>query len=135
VLYITTGYRLVELNAKTGALIDSFGSPGNVAPQVGLVKGGKQHIALENGEIGVHSTPAVARDMVILGSAFREGATVETHNNTKGLARACAVRTGKKSVQFNTIPSQGEFGNDTWQEGSAEYNGNVGIWNQITVDE
>jgi quinoprotein glucose dehydrogenase len=135
VIYITTGYRLVELNAKTGAMIDSFGTHGILDLKVGVVKGVNQQIDLETGEIGVHSTAAVARDMVIVGSAFREGATVETHNNTKGLARAFDVRTGKKVWQFNTIPSQGEFGNDTWQEGSSEYNGNVGIWNQITVDE
>jgi glucose dehydrogenase len=135
IIYITTGYRLVELNAKTGAMIDSFGTHGILDLKVGVVKGVNQQIDLETGEIGVHSTAAVARDMVIVGSAFREGATVETHNNTKGLARAFDVRTGKKIWQFNTIPSQGEFGNDTWQEGSSEYNGNVGIWNQITVDE
>ena len=28
IIYVTTGYRLVELNAKTGAVIDSFGTDG-----------------------------------------------------------------------------------------------------------
>ena len=135
VIYITTGYRLVELNAKTGAVIDSFGTHGIVDLKVGVVKGLNQQIDLETGEIGVHSTAAVARDMIIVGSAFREGATVETHNNTKGLARAFDVRTGKRVWQFNTIPRPGEFGNDTWEGDSWATNGNVGIWNQITVDE
>ena len=135
VIYITTGYRLVELNAKTGALIDSFGTHGIVDLKVGVVKGVNQQIDLETGEIGVHSTPAVARDMVILGSAFREGATVESHNNTKGLVRAFDVRTGKKIWQYNTIPGPGEFGNDSWEKDSWAVNGNVGVWNQITVDE
>jgi glucose dehydrogenase len=135
VIYITTGYRLVELNAKTGSLIDSFGTHGIVDLKVGVVKGVNQQIDLETGEIGVHSTPAVARDMVILGSAFREGATVETHNNTKGLVRAFDVRTGKKVWQFNTIPGAGDFGNESWEKDSWAVNGNVGVWNQITVDE
>ena len=135
VIYITTGYRLVELNAKTGALIDSFGTHGILDLKVGVVKGVNQQIDLETGEIGVHSTPAVARDMVILGSAFREGATVESHNNTKGLVRAFDVRTGKKIWQYNTIPGPGEFGNDSWEKDSWAVNGNVGVWNQITVDE
>ena len=135
VLYITTGYRLVELNAKTGALIDSFGSHGIVDLKVGVVKGVNQQIDLETGEIGVHSTPAVARDMVILGSAFREGATVETHNNTKGLVRAFDVRSGKLLWTFNTIPRPGEFGNDTWEKESWAVNGNTGVWTQITADE
>src|SRR3989442_11735834 len=39
VLYITTGYRLVALNAKTGAMISSFGKDGIVDLKVGVVKG------------------------------------------------------------------------------------------------
>src|SRR5437773_601670 len=135
IIYITTGYRLVELNAKTGAMIDSFGTHGIVDMKVGVVKGINQQIDLETGEIGVHSTPAVARDMIIVGSLFREGATVDTQHNTKGLARAFDVRTGKRVWQFNTIPRPGEFGNDTWEGDSWAANGNTGIWNQITVDE
>ena len=92
-------------------------------------------IDLETGEIGVHSTPTIVKDIVIVGSAMREGATVETHNNTKGLVRAFDVRTGKKLWQFNTIPRPGEFGNDTWENESWADNGNVGVWTQITVDE
>ena len=135
VIYVTTGYRLVELNAKTGALIDSFGTHGILDLKVGVVKGINTQIDLETGEIGVHSTPTVARDMVIVGSSMREGATVESHSNTKGLVRAFDARTGKKIWQFNTIPGKGEFGNETWLEGSWADNGNTGVWNQITVDE
>jgi len=135
VLYVTTGYRLIALNAKTGAPISSFGTNGIVDLKVGVVKGLNQQIDLETGEIGIHSTPTVARDIVIVGAAMREGATVETHNNTKGLIRAFDVRTGKKLWQFNTIPSPGEFGAETWENESWAVNGNVGVWNQITVDE
>ena len=74
-------------------------------------------------------------DVAIVGSSFREGATVETHNNTKGLVRAFDVRTGKLLWTFNTIPRPGEFGNDTWESESWAVNGNVGVWTQITVDE
>ncbi len=135
VIYVTTGFRLVALNAKTGALISSFGTNGIVDMKVGVVKGNRQPIDLETGEIGVHSTPTIARDVVIIGSSFREGQTVETHNNTKGLVRAFDVRTGKQLWQFNTIPRPGEFGNDTWENDSWAENGNVGVWTQITVDE
>ena len=83
----------------------------------------------------MHSTPAVAGDVVIIGSSFREGATVSTHNNTKGLVRAFDVRTGKQLWRFNTIPTPGEFGNDTWDNDSWAINGNVGVWTQISVDE
>jgi quinoprotein glucose dehydrogenase len=135
VLYVTTGYRLVALNAKNGAPITSFGTNGIVDLKIGVVKGRAEPIDLETGEIGVHSTPIVARDIVIIGSSMREGATVPTHDNTKGLVRAFDARTGKKLWQFNTIPRPGDFGNDTWLDESWAFNGNVGVWTQITVDE
>jgi quinoprotein glucose dehydrogenase len=135
VVYVTTGYRLVELDAKTGALVQSFGNGGVVDLKTGVVKGVAEQIDLETGEIGVHSTPAVVGDIVIVGSSFREGATVSTHNNTKGLVRAYDVRTGKQLWRFNTIPAPGEFGNETWENDSWAVNGNVGVWTQISVDE
>jgi quinoprotein glucose dehydrogenase len=135
VVYVTTGYRLVELNAKTGAPIGSFGTNGVVDLKVGVVKGNSEQIDLESGEIGLHATPAVTKDVIIVGSSMREGATVPTHNNTKGLVRAFDARTGKKLWQFNTIPKPGEFGIETWENDSWAVNGNTGVWNQITVDE
>jgi quinoprotein glucose dehydrogenase len=115
--------------------VSTFGADGQVDLKVGVVKGLNQQIDLETGEIGIHSTPTVVKDTVIIGSAMREGATVETHNNTKGLVRAYDVRSGKKIWQFDTIPRPGEFGNETWENESWAVNGNVGVWNQITVDE
>ena len=135
VIYVTTGYQLVELDAKTGAMIQSFANKGVLDLKVGVVKGVNQQIDLETGEIGIHSTPAVVGDIVIVGSSFREGATVSTHNNTKGLVRAFDVRTGKQLWRFNTIPNPGEYGHETWENDSWATNGNVGVWTQISVDE
>jgi quinoprotein glucose dehydrogenase len=135
ILYVTTGYRLIALNAKTGAMIPSFGEGGVVDLKKGAVFGKGQQIDLETGEIGLHSTPAVVKDTVIIGSSFKEGMTVKTHNNTKGLVRAFDVKTGKLLWTFNTIPRPGEFGNDTWENESWATNGNTGVWTQITVDE
>src|SRR5207237_2168297 len=39
VVYVTTGYRLVELNAKTGSLVTSFGKDGIIDLKVGAVFG------------------------------------------------------------------------------------------------
>ena len=135
VIYVTTGYRLVELNAHDGSIIKSFGKDGMVDLKVGMVTGTGQQIDLETGEAGLHSTPLVVKDTVIIGSSFKEGMTVVTHNNTKGLVRAFDVRTGKLTWTFNTIPRPGEFGNETWENGSWATNGNTGVWTQMTVDE
>src|SRR5450755_1713703 len=61
IIYITTGYRLVQLNAHTGQPIDSFGDHGVVDLKVGAYHGvpgqpGKyEQIDLVTGEIGLHS--------------------------------------------------------------------------------
>ena len=135
ILYVTTGYRLVALNAKTGARIPGFGSDGIVDLKDGVVFGSRQPIDLVSGEIGLHATPAIAGDVVMVGAAMREGGTPKTHNNTKGLVRGFDVRTGKRLWTFNTIPRPGEFGNDSWLNDSWAVNGNVGVWNEIAVDE
>jgi glucose dehydrogenase len=135
ILYVTPGYRLIALNAKTGQPIPSFGTNGVVDLKVGVVYGDGKPIDLETGEIGVHSTPTVVHDVVLVGSAMKEGMTVTTHNNTKGLARAFDVRTGKLKWTFNTIPKPSEPGGDTWLNNSWAMNGNTGVWTQITVDE
>src|SRR5438034_5804628 len=135
VVYVTTGYRLVELSAKTGAVIGSFGKDGIVDLKQDAVFGAGKPIDLETGEIGIHSTPIVVKDIVIVGSAMREGATVSTHNNTKGLVRAFDARSGRKIWQFNTIPKPGEPGGETWENESWAVTGNTGVWTQITVHE
>jgi len=136
IIYVTPGYRLVALNAKTGALIMTFGSSGLVDMKTYAVYGTNAPIDLVSGEIGLHSTPAVTKSgIVLVGSSFREGNAPKTHNNTKGLVLAFDVRTGKKLWQFNTIPRPGEFGNDSWLRESWATNGNTGVWTQIAVDE
>ena len=134
VIYVTTAYKLVALNAKTGMMIPGFGETGMVDLKKGMYTGTGQQIDLETGEAGLHSAPTVVNDTVIVGSAFKEGMTVVTRNNTKGLVRAFDVRTGKLIWTFHTIPKKGEPGYETWENGSADINGNTGVWTQITVD-
>src|SRR5581483_985517 len=134
ILYVTTGYRLVALDARTGTRIPSFGKDGMVDLKVGVVHGTGQQIDLEKGDAGLHSTPIVAGDVVIIGMAMKEGMTVVTHNNAKGQVRAFDIRTGKQLWAFHPIPRPGEFGNDTWLNNSWATNGNTGVWTQITVD-
>jgi len=133
ILYVTPGYRLMALDAKTGVPIPNFGTGGSVD----LKLDDDQTILpdLITGEIGLHAAPVVAKDTVIVGAAFREGMTPKTYRNNKGYVRGFDVRTGKRLWIFHTIPMKGEFGYDTWEKGSAEYTGNTGVWTQMSVDE
>src|SRR5437867_9064708 len=63
ILYVTPGYRLIALDAKTGMLIPSFGVRG----VVDLKLEDDQYIDPLSGEIGLHATPVVARNVVIVG--------------------------------------------------------------------
>src|SRR5881296_557085 len=57
ILYVTPGYRLVALDARTGNRISAFGKDGIVDLKVGVVYGTGQQIDLETGDAGLHSTP------------------------------------------------------------------------------
>ena len=72
ILFVSTGYRLVELNAKTGQPVPSFGTNGVVDLKMGAYTGLGQQIDLTTGEIGLHATPTVVKDVVIVGSSFKE---------------------------------------------------------------
>ncbi len=134
IMFVTIGYRLVELNAHTGQPIPGFGKGGMVDLKEGVVYGKDKQIELEGGEIGLHSTPTVVNDVVIVGSSMAEGLGYRFSTNSKGLVRAFDVKTGKQIWRFNTIPYPGQPGNETWENGSWEWTGNVGVWSQITVD-
>jgi len=131
ILYVTPGYRLIALNAKTGVPVVGFGDNG----VVDLKKDDDQEIDLVTGEVGLHSTPLVARDVVIVGAAHRSGGVPRSRMNVKGYVRGFDVRTGKRLWIFHTIPGLREFGNDTWERDSWSYTGNAGVWGQISVDE
>ena len=142
IFYVTPGFRLICLDAKTGAVIPSFGKGG----ALDLKLDDDQTISawndkgewvpdLVHGEIGIQSAPVVAKDTIIIGAAFREGMTPRSMRNNKGYIRGYDVRTGKRLWIFHTIPMKGEFGYDTWLDGSAEYTGNAGVWTQVSIDE
>jgi quinoprotein glucose dehydrogenase len=131
ILYVTPGYRLVALDAKTGQLIRSFGSGGIVD----LKQDDDQVMDLVTGDVGLHATPVIAKDTVIVGAAHLAGRVPKSRANVKGYVRGYDVRSGKRLWIFHTIPRPGEFGNDTWEKDSWSYTGNTGVWAQMTVDE
>jgi quinoprotein glucose dehydrogenase len=131
ILYVTPGYRLIALNAKDGTLISSFGKNG----VVDLKLDDDQEIDLINGEVGLHATPVVAKDVVIVGAAHKSGGVPRSKTNVKGYVRGFDVKTGKRLWIFHTIPLSNEYGAETWEGNAASYTGNAGVWGQISVDE
>ncbi len=131
IIYVTPGYRMVALNAKTGTPVPGFGQNGVVDLKLGF----DQDLDVTGAKVGLHATPIVSKNVVMVGAAFETGANPKSRSNVKGAVRGFDVRTGKQLWLFRTIPQPGEFGNETWEKDSWAYTGNTGVWAQISVDE
>jgi len=131
IVYVTPGYQLIALDAKTGVAAAAFGRNGIVD----LKEDDDQPIDLEKGEMGLHATPIIAKDVIVVGAAHLPGGAPKSRIHEKGFVRAYDAKTGKRLWIFHTIPLAGEFGNDTWEKDSWSYTGNAGVWAQMTVDE
>ena len=131
IIYVTPGYQMLALDAKTGIPVKTFGKNGIVD----LKLEDDQVMDPVKGEIGLHATPVVAKNVVIIGAAHLPGSAPKSRQNEKGYVRGFDVRSGKRLWIFHTIPQLGEFGNDTWEKESWVYTGNAGVWAQMSVDE
>ena len=131
IVYVTPGYQMVAVDAKTGAAIPGFGNNGIVD----LKLEDDQEMDLIAGEVGLHAAPVVVGNTVIIGAAHLPGGAPKSPKNEKGFVRGYDVRTGKRLWIFHTIPRPGEVGNETWEGDAWAYTGNTGVWGQITVDE
>ncbi len=130
IVYVTPGYHMVALDAKTGVPVQNFGQNGIVD----LKTEDDQVVDPITGEIGLHATPIISNDVIVVGAAHLAGGSPASFHHVKGYVRGYDVRTGKRLWIFHTIPSPGEFGNDTWEGDSWSYTGNAGVWAQMSVD-
>ena len=132
VLYVTPGYQLIALNAQTGRPIESFGEDGIVDLKKTLDQGDDW----DTNQIGTHSPPTIANDVVIIPAAHTPLAPADQADNVIGYIRGFDVVTGKLLWTFHTVPRRGEPGYETWLNGSAETGGgNAGVWATISADE
>ncbi|NOT27797.1 MAG: pyrroloquinoline quinone-dependent dehydrogenase [Acidobacteria bacterium] len=131
IIYVTPGYQMVALDARTGVRVPGFGKNGIVDLKQDFDQGPVDPDAA----VGLHAAPVISNDVVIIGAAFTTGANPKSKTNVKGYVRGFDVRTGKRIWVFHTIPRPGEYGYDTWGNDSASYTGNTGVWAQMSVDE
>ena len=124
-IVITPGYQLIAVDAKTGRGIPGFGTKGAVDLFVGL-----DREKVEPGTIGATSPVMIVKDTAVVGAALLLGTRPKSKTNVPGFVRGYDVRTGKLKWTFRTIPRPGEFGNETWENGSWKDNGNAGVWTQ-----
>ena len=130
IVLITPGFQLVELNAKNWTADRGVRQGRHDRPHPGA--------GPRRGEAGDNRVEfAGHRDSRHRGGgrglAGRHRATLE--DNVPGYIRGFDVRTGQKLWTFRTIPHEGEFGVDTWENDSWKYTGNTGAWVPLSGDE
>jgi quinoprotein glucose dehydrogenase len=102
-IIFTSGRRLTALNARTGAVENTFGKDGQV-------------------DLGIpyNSVPFVFRNVVVVGANTPPGTPGGVGN-----ARAYDARSGAKLWEFSSVPQPGSVGHDTWEADS--WKGRLGV--------
>ncbi|NOT27451.1 MAG: pyrroloquinoline quinone-dependent dehydrogenase [Acidobacteria bacterium] len=131
IVYVTPGYQMIALDARTGIRVPGFGRDGIVD----LKQFDDQDMDPVTGEVGLHAAPIIAGDVVVVGAAHLAGSAPARQNNEKGYVRGFDVRTGKRLWIFHTIPKPGEPGSETWDKDALANVGNTGVWAQMSIDE
>lgn len=127
------GY-LIAVDAKTGRPVKSFGANGRVDLMDGLPRAKRGERDYLNAlTYSVQSPPIVVRDIVITPAAI--SSLTKTKEQIPGWIRGFDARTGKVRWTFRTVPAKGEFGSDTWGDGSNDYAGKVTVWTMMSADE
>ncbi len=125
-IFMNSRYRLFCLDAATGKPVPTFGDSGSVDLSRGLVwEINKKHYTNT-------SPPIVYNDLVIVGNGVADRLVYP--NDPPGDVRAFDARTGRQVWSFRTIPQQGEYGNDTWGNGSWKFTGHTNVWAPMTLD-
>ena len=127
-IFAPTGHsHLIALDAKTGKPIPEFGDDGHVDLSKGL------NLPTFLWSHQVNSPPIICRDVIVVGCVIMD--RPPTKKFVRGDIRGFDVRTGKKVWQFKTIPQEGEFGVETWENGSWKYTGNTNVWTTMSADD
>ena len=127
-LMVVRGSYLYALNPQTGEPFPDFGreEPGRV--NLAYSSANANNFALTTSPLVIGNTAVIGG---FLNGAGDGGSRKEAApENIRGFD----VRTGELKWEFNVVPQAGEFGYDTWEEGSAEWSGDIGSWCCLSAD-
>lgn len=126
-IFMNSRYRLISLDAETGQPVRDFGDNGVVNLVAGLRwETNPKHYTNT-------SPPVVYKDLVIVGNGVADRLVYS--KDPPGDVRAFDARTGKLAWTFHTVPLPGEFGSDTWGNGSEKFTGHTNVWAPMTLDD
>ncbi len=128
-LLLVRGEHLYALDPATGRRIPDFGLSDQGRADLHWDRPLAEQFSWSGG-------PIVVGDVVVIagttagagdGGVIREAAPEDV--------RGFDVRTGDLLWTFHVVPHAGEFGADTWGDGSGDYSGDLGSWCCLTADE
>ena len=127
-LFYGTGAReLISLDPTTGEPDGGFGVEGRVDTTKGL---GRE---IAKRAYGHSAPPIVCGGTIVLGSIVSDGPTRK--KMPPGHVRGFDPVTGEQKWSFHTIPQEGEFGVETWEDESWKVSGNTNVWTMMSCDE
>lgn len=133
ILWGTGDAYLIAVDAKTGRPCPDFGDGGRVDLTVGVPRANRaDRDYLNSLTYSSSSPPLVVNDTVVMGSLVADRRI--TKEAIPGDVRAFDARTGALKWTFHTIPREGEFGIETWENDSWKYTGNANVWSLMSAD-
>ena len=116
----TSGKQLVSVDIKTGQPDPNFGDDGYVD-----LKQNFGRLEFEMNNITHGAPPIAVGSTVIVGSKIYDFSMF--NRSPPGHVRAYDAYTGDFKWRFNTIPQEGEYGNETWENDSWRVTGNTNV--------
>lgn len=132
VLVSTNDGYVFSLIAETGEVDVAF-SGGRVDMTDGIPRAERDEMDWQGAQpLGAVSPPVVVGDVLVVQQITSNRPRFKERPPT--WIRGYDVRSGELIWTFHSIPLQGEFGVETWQEESWRYTGNGGVWTQMSAD-
>ncbi len=133
VVLLTSDGWLMMLNAETGEPVPEFGDGGRADLSKGLRRELRRSTATWN------FPPALCGDVIVIGNQTNDDShssreTPWNKNLPLGDIRGFDAETGEQRWVFRTVPQKGEYGNETWEDGSWEWMGNTNVWSSMSCD-
>ena len=133
IIMSTANAFLWSIDAETGMPDPTFGNNGKVDLTIGLGR------PVDRSMIAHSAAVPIVGDTVILGSVVYDqpmfdDVPAKLTDLPPGHVRGYDLNTGEQKWIFHTIPQEGEFGNDTWEDDSWKVTGATNIWTMLSAD-
>ena len=126
IFYATRRCELVSIDTDSHQLDPAFGKHGVIDLKKDLA-----HPPSIAAYMTQTSPPIVCGNVVVVGSRVIDNPTLGIGS---GDVRGYDARTGRLVWTFHTVPQPGEFGEDTWKNGSAKDGRAANVWTWMSYD-